>query len=368
VFELLKEFEVVQTAGKYCPKGHLLTVREAKSRPDGYELRCSCKSHKTIRENSFFYDTKIRIWQVLYILYNFAFEFMNYRASDTLVRVGKETVSLYKKRIRAIILESFKRHEQKIGGIGKTVEVDESLFCRVKHNRGHDMRRKQVWVFGLYERPVYAIGTGNKRVGVMQPKVLFIQVAQRDAVTLLNAIYQHVEPGTVIHSDCWGAYNEIIRLDKQYAHRTVNHSMHFVGPDGTHTNSIESMWRAAKVQFKQMGGVLRVYLQAYLDEYCWRFNNGNKNGWQILKALLKVISDFFKRHQHEDANNIVDQSIAEYDNIANTSDGDVYIDDYCFLKREERGELPLGNIADLKVPQPKVYFICFGHFLKARLK
>jgi hypothetical protein len=69
-------------------------------------------------------------------------------------------------------------------------------------------------------------------------------------ITLLNIIYNHVLPGTTIHSDCWAAYNHIQNLDRQYHHRTVNHSLTFVAPDGTHTNSIESTWNGAKRQFK----------------------------------------------------------------------------------------------------------------------
>ena len=33
---------------------------------------------------------------------------------------------------------------------------------------------------------------------------------------------------TTIHSDCWATYNQIKNLDRQYQHRTVNHSVHFV--------------------------------------------------------------------------------------------------------------------------------------------
>ena len=84
----------------------------------------------------------------------------------------------------------------------------------------------------------------------------------------------------------------IIALDRNYTHQTVNHLLTFVAPDGTHTNSIESTWRAAKRQFKEMNGVSRLYLQAYLDEYYWRLANGNRDGWLIFSALIKAIKAF----------------------------------------------------------------------------
>ena len=54
-------------------------------------------------------------------------------------------------------------------------------------------------------------------------------------------------------------------LDRQYEHRTVNHSLTFVAPNGIHTNSIESTWRAAKWLFKEMNGVSRLYTSNLKD-------------------------------------------------------------------------------------------------------
>ena len=240
------------------------------------------------------------------IIFNFAFEFLN-TTINQLVGVSANTIAAYKRRLRLILLTIYNKNHIKLGGEGKVVEIDESLFIKVKHNRGRDILRPKVWVFGLYER-----ATAN------EPKrVLFFKVDTRDAVTLLNIIYNHVLPGTTINSDCWAAYNRIIQLDRRYNHRTVNHSLTFVAPDGTHTNSIESTWRAAKRQFKEMNGVSRLYLQAYLDEYCWRLENGNREGWMIYQAIIRAIKDYFVAFG--DANDILDRTIIEENNIVNGS-------------------------------------------------
>ena len=62
------------------------------------------------------------------------------------------------------------------------MQIDESMFLRVKHNRGKDINRlkEQVCVFGLYDEE-------NR-------KILFLQVPSRDDRTLLNLIYKHVAP------------------------------------------------------------------------------------------------------------------------------------------------------------------------------
>jgi hypothetical protein len=198
------------------------------------------------------------------------------------------------------------------------------------------MRREKVWVFGLYER-----------ASIDAPKrILFFKVEARNAVTLLNIIYNHVLPGTTIHSDCWAAYNHIQNLDRQYNHRTVNHSLTFVAPDGTHTNSIESTWNGAKRQFKEMYGVSRLYLQAYLDEYCWRLSHGNRDGWLIYLATIRAIKDYYQLFQN--ANELLDQTIRQENNIINES-VEVNNLDFGDYPREDE-ELELGDIDNLYVP------------------
>lgn len=76
-------------------------------------------------------------------------------------------------------------------------------------------------------------------------RLFLVPVQRRDARTLLKIIKKYVAPGSIIHTDCWRAYERIPRLVNRngqsydYQHFTVNHSAHFVAEDGTHTNTIE---------------------------------------------------------------------------------------------------------------------------------
>ena len=64
-----------------------------------------------------------------------------------------------------------------------------------------------------------------------------------------------VQPGTIIHSDQWRAYNSI-QSELNLQHGSVNHSVNFIDPDtGVHTQTIESYWAKAKYRFKEMKGV-----------------------------------------------------------------------------------------------------------------
>ena len=88
------------------------------------------------------------------------------------------------------------------------------------------------------------------------PATGFVQlVADRRAVTLLPIIQAHVQPGTVIHSDCWAAYNNVASLPNVGSHGTVNHSIEFVNSvTGVHTQNIESYWNRIKIKLKRMRG------------------------------------------------------------------------------------------------------------------
>jgi hypothetical protein len=158
-----------------------------------------------------------------------------------------KTISEIQQQIRLATSRAVDKTNVVLGGEGKIVEIDESLFVKVKHHKGKDLRRPQVWVFGLTERE----SVGNKK------RALFVVVPKRDGKTLLNVIYKHVAPGTIIASDCWKAYKRIAKLPgRNYEHRQVNHDLHFVDPVTlTHTNTIESIWNSAKIHLKAMRGI-----------------------------------------------------------------------------------------------------------------
>ena len=96
-------------------------------------------------------------------------------------------------------------------------------------------------------------------------------VQQRDAATLLPIIQAHTAPGTIIHSDEWRAYSRVASLPPVSAHRTVNHSLHFVDPATlVHTQNIESYWGRVKCKIKHMKGCHATKISSYLTSLCGR--------------------------------------------------------------------------------------------------
>ena len=86
------------------------------------------------------------------------------------------------------------------------VEVprEDVLFCyklRIVSKRGR-ATTNEVWVFGLVDTS-HTLALGYMEV-----------VAQQDAATLLSIIQAHVIPGTIIHSDQWAAYNQLVHIQQ----------------------------------------------------------------------------------------------------------------------------------------------------------
>ena len=163
-------------------------------------------------------------------------------------------------------------HNEKIGGVGKVVEIDEAKFGKRKYNRGR--RREGHWVLGGVER-----GSDN----------VFMQIVpSRDAATLLPIILANVEPGTEIHTDEWKSY---ARLNRQgFVHRSVNHSIQFVNPlNGAHTQSIECTWAHAKKKYKRMHGTSKPLFGTYLIEFMWRKKFGKDTPFTMFMNCISSV-------------------------------------------------------------------------------
>lgn len=139
-----------------------------------------------------------------------------------------------------------------LGGVGRTVEIDESKFGHRKNYRGRLV--EGCWVFGGIERE-----SGNVFLEVVKNGILFqrrscnrnkhvfckINLNYSDAKTLIPLIKKYIADGTTIISDCWAAYRQLDELE--FDHLTVNHSVNFKDPEtGANTNRIECTWRHAK--------------------------------------------------------------------------------------------------------------------------
>ena len=160
--------------------------------------------------------------------------------------------------MREICSNYVQDHLAPIGGRGKIVEIDESLFFKTKYNRGR--RREKNWVFGGCER-------GNSK------NCFFVCVENRNRHTLIPLIKKHILPGSVIVSDEWAAYNGISSVAGfDYVHWKVNHSLNFVNPSNqdAHTQTIESCWGRLKKVYRIRNGTSNQLFSSYMNQFIFQ--------------------------------------------------------------------------------------------------
>ncbi len=149
-------------------------------------------------------------------------------------RVGKNVTVRWYYEHREACMARLLSKDDKIGGKGQIVEIDESKFDRWKYHCGdcvdgsgvsskctcacmricthmmtHDTDSISLQVFG-----------GIKWHG--KQGAFFIVVEAHDAATLLPIIRKYIALGTIIMSDCWRAYDCL--EEHGYWHLNVNHS------------------------------------------------------------------------------------------------------------------------------------------------
>lgn len=147
------------------------------------------------------------------------------------------------------------------------VEVDETFihpnaFKRSSARRkyGGDVRRKGEVVFGIVQRggPVKVWHVKSTGVRVLRP-----------------LIEQNVVYGNIVHTDGHTAYKSLRKTG--YEHRWTDHGRgQYYTPD-SYTQNIENVWshfkRGIKGVYRHIG---TDYIQAYANEYAWRYSNRNK--------------------------------------------------------------------------------------------
>ena len=169
--------------------------------------------------------------------------------------VDKTAIDYYNfcREICAVSLS--KRNQDIIGGVGTTVEIDESKLFKRKYNRGRFLSMQEGWAFGGVCRETF--------------KKFVELVPDRSEATLLPIIQRHIKPGTHIMSDEWRAYFNLNKYG--YIHDKINHSENFVNPEdpNIHTQRIENAWRYLKQTFPN-NGTSEDMRESYLQEYVYR--------------------------------------------------------------------------------------------------
>jgi len=174
------------------------------------------------------------------------------------------------------IRKAMKQDNELLKGI---VEIDETYIGGKPRANEHRKRNKddddfkggnggikdKECVFGMVER---------------DGKVKAVRVEDNKRNTLMKEVYEHIEVGTEIMTDELKSYHY---LYVDYKHKSVCHSaLEFVKGD-CHTNTIEGFWSLLKRGVKgQFHHISKKYLNRYIDEFCWRYNNKGLETFDLL--------------------------------------------------------------------------------------
>ncbi|XP_052901362.1 uncharacterized protein LOC128309171 [Anopheles moucheti] len=185
--------------------------------------------------------------------------------------VNKNTVYKWFSEIREKCASYVEANRRPIGGLGLTVEIDESVVVKRKNHRGRISNNNQVWLVGGICR---------------ETKEIFLEIVEkRDRATLHNLVLNNVDRNSTVVTDCWAAYGGLEQHG--YRHNRVNHSENFVDPGNRdiHTQNIENLWRHVK-DFIRSKGTHKGSMRCYLREY--QFKRHNQNSFEEILNILKA--------------------------------------------------------------------------------
>lgn len=222
----------------------------------------SCNTSFRVTVGTIFHKTKVDLqkWFLAISLVLNAKKGISSRQLSRDIDVNKDTAWYMNMRIR----KAFVEYGDLLKGI---VEADETYIGEKNKNRHKDKKTDggqgrggddKVAVFGVLER-------GGK---VKAQKVK--NVASRTLKPIINKL---VKASANIVTDEWQSYNG---LSKNYTHFRINHGAGQYVNGIAHTNTLEGFWSLLKRGvIGQYHYVTERYLNHYINEFCFRYNNRN---------------------------------------------------------------------------------------------
>ncbi|EIE82405.1 hypothetical protein RO3G_07110 [Rhizopus delemar RA 99-880] len=245
--------------------------------------KCCNGRQVAVRNASFFSNRSLPAYDALSILYFWSLKVRRMTIS-TMVGCSPKAVRETLKDWYQVLQEDLQQNDCKIGGYDVdgnpiVVEIDESKFGKRKYHRGH--RVEGVWVVGGVEK-------------TPERKCFLVVVNNRNTETMDTIIRNYVANGSIVHTDCWRAYENMVNLGMNLVHRTVNHSVTFRDGD-VHTNTIEGTWNGIKINVTPALRTKKM-VPWLLIEFIWRRKHHNDIFGGIIDCLKNVSFDRAQRN------------------------------------------------------------------------
>lgn len=174
------------------------------------------------------------------------------------IDVTKDTAWYMMMRIRKNLTE----YGKLLDGI---IEADETYIGGKNKNRHENKKTKGGQGRGGEDKT--AVAGLLERGG----KIIAKKVKDVSKKTLTSFVKQNVEKGSQIMTDEWKSYNGLNIL---YGHSVIKHAMGEYVNGAIHVNTLEGFWSLLKRGvIGQYHYVTPKYLNKYVDEFCFRYNN-----------------------------------------------------------------------------------------------
>ncbi len=272
----LRDNKLLKNSYTHCGKECLELFHKSVS--DNLIFRCRrCRKKFSIRQDSIFSKSKLKLQHLVVLLYAFSSGFSVTQAKKLLKEgVSEHSIIQWYTYLREICSLSLLYTPIQLGHNGSVVKIDEVFIgAKRKYGRGYH-RGISECIFGMLD--------------VTTKQAVLRLVPNIKTETLVPIIKEYCVHNTEIHSDEAAMYRNL--TSDGFIHKTVCHQDNFVGPDGVHTNDIESFWGHLKNHFRKMNGTNRNMLPLHVDEYMYR--NNNKLNGDIYDIFVRDIAKFYR--------------------------------------------------------------------------
>lgn len=171
------------------------------------------------------------------------------------------------------IRKALQQDKSLFGGI---VEMDETYIKTTKNDKDDNDKNGRI---GRGTNQTAIFGIANKGSNIRAFVLNNVKTH-----TLLDITMNNVIEGSEIHTDEFTSYKG---FNMFYKHKSVNHSKEYVSANNITTNSVEGFWSLLKRGIKgQFHYISKKYLQRYINEFSYRYNQRKQNNEFIFEDVL----------------------------------------------------------------------------------